>query len=288
VTAYPLAELRPDEIERRLEARPVLVLPFGTIEWHSHHLPVGLDGLVAADIGMGIADECDAVLAPTSYWAVGGVPYPYTLTLPIEVVEPVLAAVFAQFGEMGFAVIVGFTGHFGLEQTLAIKRAAVDLMRRSPVTVVPLTAYDLVTDLYAGDHAGVGETSMLLASRPDLVNLGAVAAGASLPGVIGEDPRGRADAGWGARVRAELVQRAGSVVRRLAGASRFERRQYVEALAAGVSALDDLAQRRRAEPRSAVPPLATPSYLEHCRALWAADYDIAMQFANSKRRDPTT
>src|SRR5271169_6078003 len=113
------------------------------LEWHSHHLPLGLDGLVAADICGEIAEACDGVCGPVSYWGIGGVPYPYTLKLPIELVEPVLSGVFEQFGAMGFRVILAFAGHFGVDQTLALKRAAVDVMDRSPVTVLPLTEYDL-------------------------------------------------------------------------------------------------------------------------------------------------
>jgi hypothetical protein len=57
-------------------------------------------------------------------------------------------------------------------------------------TVVPLADYELLTDLgAAGDHAGVWETSLLMPVRPDLVQLEHAG---ELPGVIGEDPRGRA------------------------------------------------------------------------------------------------
>ncbi len=286
MTYHRLEELRPDQLERRLAEKPVLVLPFGTIEWHSYHLPLGLDGLVADDVGSRIAAECDAVLAPTSYWAVGGVPYPHTLNLPIDLVEPLLRTLFEQFAEMGFEVIVGFTGHFGLDQTLALKRAAVEVMRRSPATVVPLTAYDVVTDLYPGDHAAVGETSMLLASRPELVDLQAVPDGQPLDGVLGDDPRGRADGARGAEIRDAVVSRTAAVVDRLLGAERLARRQYVEALAAGVAALADLADRRSRAPKSTVPPVATPTYLSHCGALWAGDYGSARQFAEQKRLDP--
>lgn len=288
MSTYRLAELRPDHLDERLAEHPVLVLPFGTIEWHSYHLPVGLDGLVADDVGSRIAAACQAVLAPTSYWAVGGVPYPYTLTLPLDLVEPLLRILFEQFAEMGFKVIVGFTGHFGLEQTLALKRAAVDAMRRCTTTVLPLTAYDLVTDLYPGDHAAVGETSLLMACRPDLVNLEAVPPDHPLPGVLGDDPRNRADAEYGRTVREAIVSRAADAVARALAQSRFDRRRYVEALAGGVAALDDLAARRRSEPRSSVPPVATANYLAHCSALWDGRYDEAGQYAASKRMDPTT
>ena len=55
MTLYRLEELFPHQLEARLADVPILVLPFGTIEWHSHHLPLGLDGLVAQRLGEAIA-----------------------------------------------------------------------------------------------------------------------------------------------------------------------------------------------------------------------------------------
>ena len=150
MTVWRLEELFPDQVEARLQALPALVLPFGTIEWHSHHLPLGLDGIVAAELCTVVAERTGALLAPVSYWAVGGVPYPYTLNLPGSQVEPLLETLFEQFGAMGLRVLAAFTGHFGLDQTLALKRAALAVMARSPVTILPLTEYDLVTDTYLG------------------------------------------------------------------------------------------------------------------------------------------
>ena len=286
MTEHLLTELTPAALAQRLTDTPMLVLPFGTIEWHSHHLPVGLDGLVAGDLASAVADRCDAVLAPVSYWAVGGVPFPYTLTLPIEVIEPLLVAVFEQFGEMGFHVIVALTGHFGLEQTLALKRAAARVMRRSPVTIAALTPYDLVSETYAGDHAGTGESSLLLACRPDLVDLDAVPPGEPLPGVIGEDPRGSASAERGVALRNLVVNRTAELgTRLLRSTPALARRQFLEAIDTAATALAELAAARRDRPRSQVPPVQTGPYLAHCAALWAGDYQAARAAAEDKRAE---
>jgi hypothetical protein len=47
------------------------------------------------------------------------VPYPYTLDLPQEAVERLYEVALDQFASMGFKVLLAFTGHFGLAQTLA-------------------------------------------------------------------------------------------------------------------------------------------------------------------------
>ncbi len=282
MTIYRLDELFPDELQGRLDTAPVLVLPFGTVEWHSSHLPLGLDGIVAQAIGERIADPLDAVLLPVSYYGAGGVPYPYTLKLPASIVEPLLITVFEQFGAMGFPVIVAFTGHFGIEQTLVLKRASLTVMERSPVTILPLTEYDLVTDFYKGDHAAVGETSIMLALRPDLVRLDSVASDQPLDGVLGADPRGRASAEYGERIMAAIASRGAEVANRLLRASPLDRAKYVDALSMAVRVLDKTFQQRQRQPKQAVPSVTTPAYLAYCDAMARGDYSAAKAHAERK------
>ncbi|MCB0195353.1 MAG: creatininase family protein [Anaerolineae bacterium] len=283
MTLYQLEKMFPDEIQSRIETNPILVLPFGTVEWHSHHLPVGLDGLVAEGICRQAATLADAVLAPVSYWAVGGVPYPYTLNLPIDIIEPLLVAVFEQFGAMGFKVIVPFTGHFGLDQTLTIKRAALTVMDRSPVTILPLTEYDLVTDIYKGDHAAEGETALLWQLYPDLIRLDAVPADEPLDGIIGTDPRGTASAEMGEEILQAIANRIAEVSRRLLSeTSPLQRVDFIEAIRAGVKVLNKTSQQRQAMPKKDVPSISTPAYLAHCQAIYAGDYRQAKNLADKK------
>jgi creatinine amidohydrolase len=287
MTTYRLETLFPEEIAARLSVRPLLVLPFGTIEWHSYHLPVGLDGLVAAGIGEAIADRADAILAPVSYAAVGGVPYPFTLDLPIDVIEPLLVATFEQFGAMGFRVIVAFTGHFGLAQTLTLKRAALTVMRRSPVTILPVTEYDLTTDIgYKGDHGGEGETSLLWALNPELIRLDAVPPETPLDGVLGQDPRGVAGPERGRTLLNDIAGRTSDVaLRLLQDTSAVARADYLEALAAGVRVLDRTQTMRDQGPKSQVPSISTPAYLAHLQAIYAGDYRAAKAYADRKLSD---
>jgi creatinine amidohydrolase len=290
MSVYRLETLFPEQIQTRLEACPLLVLPFGTIEWHSYHLPLGLDGLVAHGLAERVAEGLDAVLAPVSYWAAGGVPYPYTLNLPGSLIEPLLETVFEQFAAMGFRVIVGLTGHFGLEQTLVLKRAAVGVMRRSPATILPLAEYDLTTDIgYSGDHAATGETSLLWALRPELVRLDAVPADARLDGVLGADPRGTASAELGQSLLEQIAGRTSELADRLLRrTSAVERAAYVEALAAGVRVLERMSQERATRPKRMVPALTTPAYLAHCQAIFRGDYHVAQAEAERKLSNLTS
>ncbi len=288
MTLWRLETLFPEEMAARLRTCPILVLPFGTIEWHSHHLPLGLDGLVAQAIGEGIAERSEAVLAPVSYWAADGVPFPYTLRLSSAQIEPLLVATFEQFAAMGFQVIVAFTGHFGLEQTLALKRAALTVMDRSSATVLPLTEYDVVTDLYVGDHAALGETSLLWALRPDLVRLESVAADQPLPGIIGPDPRGAASPEFGRQLLDTIAQRTADVATRLLEhTTAVERMEWIEALRVTIRVLEKTAQQRATRPKQEVPGLTTTAYLAACDALVQGDYRTAKKHLEIKLADLT-
>ena len=280
-----MEEMFPQQLQERIAAAPIAVLPFGTLEWHSHHLPVGLDGLVANAVCERIAEQCDGVLVPVSYWAVGGVPFPYTLRLTAQTIEPLLVSVFEQFAEMGFRVIVGFTGHFGLDQTVTLKRAAIQAMRESQAIILPLTEYDLTTDIgYDGDHAGIGETSLLWAARPELVRLNAVADGQPLEGVIGDDPRGKASAELGRKILTTIGERAGQMAMRFLQPEAVEARaEFIGALETSVQVLDLLAQQRKVLPKDQVPPVVTPAYRAYCQAIYAGDYRAAQKHAERRR-----
>jgi len=287
MTAYRLEALFPEQLQERLDSCPALVLPFGTIEWHSYHLPLGLDGLVAQGLAERVAGMLDAVLAPVSYWAAGGVPYPYTLNLPGSIVEPLLETLFEQFAAMGFRLIVGLTGHFGLEQTLVLKRAAVKVMRCSPVTILPATEYDMTTDIgYKGDHAATGETSLLWALRPELVRLDAVPADAQLDGILGLDPRGSASERLGNELLEQIAGRTAEVAGRLLRHTvPVERAAYVEAVGAGVRVLERTLREREIRPKHRVPAVTTTAYLAHCKAIYRGAYGLAQSEAERKLED---
>jgi creatinine amidohydrolase len=276
---YRLEELDPAALEARLAARPALVLALGTIEWHSHHLPLGLDLLKAQAIAERAAEQADAVLAPPAWWAAGGVAQRYTLHLPAAVTEPVLTAVLQGFAEMGFEVIAVVNGHYGLENSIAVRRAALAV---DGATVVPLADYELLTDLGAtGDHAGVWETALLLPVRPDLVHLDHEG---ELPGVIGDDPRGLATAELGEQGLALAAERVAAALGR---ALEEPRQPIAAALESATAALERLYHLRRNLGRDRVPPVQTPAWLRHLEAFREGDWERARAAAEAKRADPS-
>lgn len=282
-----LARLHPHELEDALASNAALILPVGTIEWHSHHLPVGVDGLLAESLATRVAARCRGVLAPTSWWAAGGVSYPHTLHLERSLIRNLLEIALIEFARLGFRVVLLVNGHFGLEHSLASREAAVKCMQGTNATVLAVAPYEVLTDLgNNGDHAGTWETSLFWATHEDLVDANVLNRHDALPGVIGEDPRGSASKQLGRKALATASWRMAEMVSRAARADEEARTAYIAAIQAAVAALDTIASLRSTRPRHLVPPVATPAWCLHLEALTEGRYQDAAELAERKRRDP--
>jgi hypothetical protein len=179
---------------------------------------------------------------------------------------------------MGFRAICVVNGHYGLENSLAVRRAA---LACAAATVVPVADYELLTDLGAtGDHAGVFETALLLPGRPDLVHLELEG---DLPGVIGEDPRGRATTELGEQALEVGSARAAALLERALGEPRAA---IADALGAAVAALETLWRLREERPRDQVPPVATSAWIRHLECLRDGEWELAREAAEAKVADP--
>ena len=256
-------ELLPHEIAARMDEAAIAWVPFGTLEWHGLHLALGNDAVKAHELMMRCAMEYGGVSVPPTYWAIGGMPHPYTCRIEPEVVSRLFLEIFRQLAHVGFRVIVAVTGHYGLEQYLELKRAAHRFMLSSSTVAYALPEYEVTFETgYGGDHAGKWETSILWALRPELVDLAQQPKdlAISLEGVGGEDPREHASRELGEKTVEEIVTRLGeAALRLLKETSPLDRSRFVQAAGLQVKVLDHM--RRR-----------PPEYNEACTELWQGNY----------------
>jgi creatinine amidohydrolase len=287
-TIRRLAELVPDDLESLLSRPAAVILPVGTIEWHSHHLPLGLDGLVAEAAAERTASLSGAVLAPTVWWAVGGLRFPYTFRLQTDPVEKVLGDALLEYARMGFESITVLNGHYGVEHSAASRRAATRVMASAPVTALVVADYEMLTGLGArADHAGRWETSLLWAARPELLREDVLHSKRELAGTQGADPRlGSRDEGEGGLQL--LAERLTTMIERSLSESAVDREHYLVAFEMGTRVLEALSELRKRLPKSEVPAMATPNWVAHVEAMIAGEYGDARLHAERKLTDLTS
>lgn len=167
-------EMLPHELDAILQATPVAYFPLGTLEYHGPHLAIGNDALKAEGLCERACARTGGVLVPTLYWGIGGghKEYPTSLIVRDQVLADLLDEVLSGLYRMGFRVIVLLTGHYSGEQVAAVKGAAERFAHSHPdARIWALPEYEAYPHERRADHAAKWETSILMALRPELVDL---------------------------------------------------------------------------------------------------------------------
>ena len=165
-----LEELTSRQLQQLVQrgARTV-VIPFGSVEHQGRHLPLGSYALLADVVGAAVADRLDAVLAPTV--RVGSADEHMrgtgTVTMPLETLREVALHMARSLIVHGFRVIALLPTHGG--NRAALEQAAQELKRQYLDVAVCVPRGDVGTD--PGAHSGRWLTSVMLALRPELVDV---------------------------------------------------------------------------------------------------------------------
>ena len=165
-----LEELTSPELRRVVESGvATAVVPFGSIEAHGGHLPLGSDALLADFVGAAVAERLGAVLAPTVRvgCAEAHMQGSGTLSVPPETLRDVALHIARSLITHGFRVIVLISTHGGNRAVL--ENAARQLNEQQPDVLACAPRGDLGPT--PGAHSGKWLTSVMLVVRPDLVDV---------------------------------------------------------------------------------------------------------------------
>ena len=219
--AVQMQFMRPAQLEKAISDFPVVYVPFGLIEWHGRHLPLGNDALKAHAILVKAAEQCGGVVFPPVYFHDG---------FPLESLVPVLTALFERLKKTGFRVILGVSGHNVKGQIDMLNKALAPVVADGTVAGVGLWEITISQSAESNtDHAAKWETSNMMFFYPELVDLSALGDGPLAPdmkppdGIGGLDPRKHASVEVGRR----NVELAAQAIGRKA-------RELLEALPAGL------------------------------------------------------
>ncbi|MHC4643019.1 MAG: PhoPQ-activated protein PqaA family protein, partial [Planctomycetota bacterium] len=216
------AELTPQEFRERVAAVPIAYLPLGTLEWHGEHLPIGSDGLQSYHFFIELAREAGGIVLPMLFLGPDRIQkvdgkelygmdlcrgmsekqkYPdqqlagSAYWVPEETFRTIIEATLKQLKRAGFKIVVGHghgpsTGFFNKHRAQWKEKFGLETFTCWG------SEYDRQGLGIMVDHAAMNETSLVMALRPELVQmyrLPKVEAGWPV-GVGGRDPRVHASA----------------------------------------------------------------------------------------------
>jgi creatinine amidohydrolase len=225
--------LRPAELRARQGATPLLWFPVGVLEWHGEHNPYGLDFLKAHALCVRAARVAGGVVLPPVWTGTGGLTAGLGGSMAVRPTtwRLLLEDLFAEFEAQGWKACVALSGHYPSDarpetHKRILKEVAHAFMLDHGLRIWALSENELAADAgYPGDHAAWGETSLLMALEPELVDLSRLGdrPREELVGVYGEDPR-TATPEAGARLVGVLVERLARGARALLEGEMPERR----------------------------------------------------------------
>ncbi len=210
-----LERMRPDQIVDAIGRNLPVVLPIGVMEYHARHLPAGVDLLIVTETLARLEAEADLVILPPFAYgaashAVAGPEGTGTLHLDAGAILPMAEALFAALLAAGFRNVHGVIHHQtenfaqGMPTDLAFRLAARNAIFRfleaergqgwwgraemrdyyadhavgaDPFAWIRVHPLFPKGAAFPFDHAGEGETALMLALAPGTVDMGRVAEG---------------------------------------------------------------------------------------------------------------
>jgi len=171
-----LDDLSSVEFKRRMESRPVVILPVGGTEAHGGHLPLCTDSVQPEKVADAVAKRIDGLVAPPLRYALHSSTrnMPGTLTLSFETTLAVVRDILESLIQNGADKLVVLSGHAGSSHLIALRQACGQIVAAHPaVKVMLLSDYDLAKhypiDQSGDGHGGLIETSRMMALVPELV-----------------------------------------------------------------------------------------------------------------------
>jgi creatinine amidohydrolase len=165
------------EVKEKLEeSKGVILIPWGSLEQHSLHLPEGTDSYVAITIAEDAAQQTGVLCAPCVFpgWSPQHMMLPGTITIRPEILIEFCYDMLSSLAHHGFKRFVLINGH--RLANLSWMAIAAERAQRADKCVVKLfdpsyMSKDIVGELGwgANGHSEEHETSHMLARYPELV-----------------------------------------------------------------------------------------------------------------------
>ncbi len=166
------------EIEERLKYDPLVILPIGSVEAHGHHLPLNTDMIQPLWLVERIAEKMNAIILPPIHygWTENLKSFKGTISIKFDTLYRIVRDILDCVAKQGVKKILVVSGHASSNHMAAVRLACEDVIREHQGLRIMLLSDYYIAYKYRGElvpeddgHAGVLETSRVMAIRPDLV-----------------------------------------------------------------------------------------------------------------------
>jgi creatinine amidohydrolase len=176
--AVLIEEITSSEFAKLAKKKPLVIVPFGSVEEHGSHLPLCTDAFQAEEVAMRVAQKFGALVCPTVKYGecVSTRNFPGTLSISSKTVRHLAYDIVSELVRNGIDKIMILTGHAGSAHMAALKEGAMGMVEKDKrLKIMLLSDYDLAYQLLGKEfpatdgHGGLIETSRILNIRPELV-----------------------------------------------------------------------------------------------------------------------
>ena len=180
-----LPEMSGPEVQEALKRTQTILIPFGAIEDHGAHLPLGTDVYEAREIARRTAirlavQNCPVVIGPTMPFGTSSfhMGFPGTISITASTLLTLTQEVCMSLYKGGFRNFILVHGHDGNLPSMMV--AAQNIVDATPdATAVVLNWMVALSKVYhtiqtskqQEGHGGEGETARILVTHPELVDL---------------------------------------------------------------------------------------------------------------------
>jgi len=158
------------EIEKYLKTNKSMIIPAGTCEQHSKHLPLNTDTVVTEFIAGYLSQETGIILAPTLNYGVN-LPcdkyFPGTCSLTEDILKNLTGSILDWWKIQGFERFYILSAHGDLFHIKALRESDPERVKVLEVYHIPLE--DILEKQKGVKHACEGETSVMMFLHPELV-----------------------------------------------------------------------------------------------------------------------
>jgi creatinine amidohydrolase len=147
-----------------------VLIPVGSLEQHGEHLPVSTDSIIVEYLANMISKKIPSIVLPAIVYGVSYEHKPlFNISISSSVLSNILSEICVSLIENGLNNVIILNGHHGNAGLLQYIPQIVERTIFQDSNIYSINYWQLLDREF--DHAGFVETSLVLAIRPELVNM---------------------------------------------------------------------------------------------------------------------